>query len=132
MLLGRALGALQLVAGIALDQLDPVSLLLALGHGQAHLAAAALREPVLDQLLLGQGVLEQQLGRNLHRIHLAVVLFDHPLQDQTQAGAIGGGLLEGFLCGLPGGHLDGLLDGLPGGFGRGGLNGIGGEAEPAH
>ena len=53
LLLGAALSPLQLVAGIALQQLDQISFLLPLGHGKFHLAAAALRQPLLDQGLLG-------------------------------------------------------------------------------
>lgn len=53
LLLGTALGPLQLVAGIALQQLDQIGFLLPLGHRKFHLAAAALRQPLLDQGLLG-------------------------------------------------------------------------------
>ena len=53
LLLGTTLGPLQLVAGIALQQLDQIGFLLPLGHGKFHLAAAALRQPLLDQGLLG-------------------------------------------------------------------------------
>ena len=54
-----------------------------LGHGDLDLAAAAFPQPVLNQGLLGQGMLDEQLGGNFHRIHLAVVLFNHPLQNDT-------------------------------------------------
>ena len=74
-------GPFQFVVGIALDQLDQVRLLSPLGNSEAHLATAQFREPVLDELLLWQGLLEQQLGGNLDPLHLAVVLFDHRLQD---------------------------------------------------
>jgi hypothetical protein len=61
-LLAGPLGPLQLIAGIAHHQLDQVGLLLALGHRQLHLAAAQFPQPLLDQGLLGQGMLHQQLG----------------------------------------------------------------------
>ena len=81
MLFGAALGTHQLKTGIAFHQLHQIRLLLALGHRQLHLAATPLPQPLLNQGLLGQGVLQKQFGRYFHWLHLAVVLFDHPLQD---------------------------------------------------
>ena len=84
LLLGAPLGPLKFVGGVALHQFDQLGLLLALGHGQLHLSAPPLLQPFADQLLLGQSVLQQQLRRDLHRLHLAVVLLHHPLQDAAR------------------------------------------------
>ena len=77
------LGPLQLIAGVAHHQLDQLQLGGPLRHRQVHAAAALLAEPGFNQRLLGQWVMEQNFGRNLHRLHLAVVLLHHPLQDQA-------------------------------------------------
>jgi hypothetical protein len=59
LLFGAALGPLQFVGGVAFHQFDQLGLLLALGHRQLHPATTPLLEPLADQLLLGQAVLEQ-------------------------------------------------------------------------
>jgi len=53
--------------------------------------APPLAQPVFDQLLAGQLVLHQHLGRDFNRLHLAVVLFKHPLQDLAGGGDAGVG-----------------------------------------
>ena len=83
-LLTGAAGSLQLVAGIALHQVDQIGLLGTLRHRQLHLATPQLREPLLDQALLGQRHLQQQLRRDLHRLDLAVVLLNHGLKNAAE------------------------------------------------
>ena len=77
---------------VALHQFDQVRLLSLLGTVNLHFPFPLLRQPVLQKLLLREGVLHEQLGRHLDRIHLGIVLFNHPLQDQPrlQGGCIGG------------------------------------------
>ena len=84
LLLLTLLGAEQLKLRVALHQFDQVGFLLALRAVDLHPTLALFREPILHQFLLGQSVLHQQLGGHLNGIHLAVVLFDHPLQDQSR------------------------------------------------
>ncbi len=69
--------------------------MLALGHRQLHLAATPLPQPLLDQGLLGQRVLQKQFGRYFNWLHLAVMLFNHPLQDAApirQLAAVNSGI----------------------------------------
>ena len=75
------LGTEQLKLRVALHQFDQIGFLLTLRAVDLHPTLSLFREPVLHQFLLGQSVLHQQLGGHLDGIHLAVVLFDHPLQD---------------------------------------------------
>ena len=79
---------MQLIGGVALHQLDQISFLGPLGHGDLDLAAPAFPQPVLNQGLLGQGMLDEQLGGDFHRIHLAVVLFNHPLKNEAVVGGL--------------------------------------------
>ena len=88
MLLGPPLGPLQFIGGVAFHQLDQIRFLGPLGHGDLDLTAPAFPQPVLNQGLLGQGMLDEQLGGNFHRIHLAVVLFNHPLKNETVVGGL--------------------------------------------
>ena len=49
-----------------------------------NLSFTLLREPFLKQHLLSQRMLNKQLGWNFYSIHLAVVLFNDTLQDQSR------------------------------------------------
>ena len=60
-----------------------------MGHLQHHLAAAAVTQPSLKKFLLWQWVLQQHFCWQLHRIELAVVLFQDPLQDGTWLSSLG-------------------------------------------
>ena len=95
LLLLPLLGALQFEVGVALHQFDQIGFLPLLGAVNMNLAFPLFREPLLQEILLRQRMLHQQFRRNLHCIHLAVVLFDHPLQDQARFHAAGiGGIAE--------------------------------------
>ena len=83
LLFGAALSPGQLKARIALHHLNEIGLLLPLRHLQDHLAAAAITQPCLQQFLLWQWVLQQHFSWQLHRIQLAVVLLQNPLQDRA-------------------------------------------------
>ena len=84
LLLLTLLGAEKFEVCIALHQLDQISFLSLLRAADVHLALPLFREPVLQQILLGQGVLHKKFWRNLHGIHLAVMLLDHPLQNHSR------------------------------------------------
>ena len=106
MLLGAPLGPLQFIGGIAHHQLDQLRLLLALGNRQPHPPPAPFREPLLDQSLLGQGMLQQQFRGDFHRLHLAVVLLHNPLQDAARVQT--GARMAGFRREFPIGRLAGF------------------------
>ena len=80
------LGALQFVLGVALHEINQVGLLLPLGHRQPHPAPPQFAQPLLQEVLLGDGVLQQQFRRNFHPLHLGIVLLNHRLQNAARLG----------------------------------------------
>ena len=84
MLLLPLLGPQQFEFRVPLNQFDQVCLLPLFWAVDLHLAFPLLRQPVLKKLLLRKSVLHQQLRRHFNRIDLGVVLFNHPLQNQTR------------------------------------------------